>query len=169
MTELFSPLRSFALVICLTIAGGQPASAYMLDPIAVGNWEGGAYYNDGNRLFSHCAVGVEYLNGVTLILSWQTEGLAVGFVDSRWNAHVVGSQVPIRVAIDTDRWVGEGAATVVAPGHLSVIMGREPRPVTAMRRGLQLTAALGKETLLFDLTSTNAAIDALANCYRRHS
>lgn len=169
MTYLKSPFQLIAVVLATIFWGGTPASAYMLDPITAGNWQGGAYYNDGNRLFSHCAVGVEYLNGVTLILSWQVEGLAVGFVDDRWNTNPVGSEVPIRVAIDTDRWVGEGAAAVIAPGHLRVIMGREPRPVTAMRRGLQLTAALGKETLLFDLTSTNAAIDALANCYRRHS
>lgn len=157
-------LAALALVFGLTV----PAQAFLAEPIVVGSWEGGAYYNDGNRLFSHCAVGVDYNNGVYLILGWGPSGLYLGFLDERWNHLAVGSQTNVRIVID-DRWDSQGPASVIAQGQLETIMGTEPRPVTAMRRGLLLNATIGKETIGFDLTNTNAAIDALASCYRRHS
>ena len=161
-------MTRFATILILMFGLAVPAQAFMVDPIHVGNWEGGAYYDDNSRLFSHCAVGVDYQNGVYLVLGWDQNGLTLGFVDERWNALAVGSQTNVRVQIDNS-WDSQGPANVIAQGHLVTVMGREPRPVTAMRRGLQLTATIGKEVIVFDLTSTNAAIDALAGCYRQHS
>jgi len=161
-------MTRFATILILMFGLAVPAQASMVDPIHVGNWEGGAYYDDNSRLFSHCAVGVDYQNGVYLVLGWDQNGLTLGFVDDRWNALAVGSQTNVRIQIDNS-WDSQGPANVIGQGHLVTVMGREPRPVTAMRRGIQLTATIGKEVITFDLTSTNAAIDALAGCYRRHS
>lgn len=161
-------IRCLALAFIMAVSAGGSAQAYMIDPIAVGNWEGGAYYNDNSRQFSHCAVGVSYQNGVYLIMAWEPNGLTLGFLDERWNGYNVGSQVNMGITID-NVWESEGPAEVIAPGQLVTILGREPRPVTAMRRGLMLTATVGKESFDFQLTNTNAAIDALVQCYRRHS
>lgn len=160
-------MTRLATLFVLLLGLAVPAQASMVDPINVGNWEGGAYYDDNTRRFSHCAVGVEYQNGVYLVLGWDLNGLSIGFVDERWNGLSIGSQTNVRVQID-NTWDSQGPANVVALGHLVTVMGSEPRPVTAMRRGLQLTATIGKDVIVFDLTSTNAAIDALAGCYRRH-
>lgn len=161
-------LKILLAAAALFVANFGTANAYMIDPMSIGNWEGGAYYNDSDRRFSHCAVGVNYQNNVYMIMSWDQNGLSLGFVSDRWNNFNIGSQTNMRIEID-DRWTSEGPADVVARGQLVTVMGREPRPVTAMRRGLELRATVGKETLNFQLTTTNAAIDALAQCYRRHS
>jgi len=161
-------MTRLAVIALILISLAVPAKAYLAQAINIGNWSGGAYYDDNTRQFSHCAVGADYESGVYLVLGWDEAGLNVGFVDERWNSFAIGSQTNVRIQID-DRWDSQGPANVVATGHLLTIMGREPRPVTAMRRGVQLTATIGKETISFDLTSTNAAIDALAACYRDHS
>jgi len=162
-------MKRIAALVFLLLGLAMPAeAAYLVQAINIGNWSGGAYYDDGTRRFSHCAVGADYNNGVYLVLGWDEAGLNVGFVDERWNSLPIGGQTNVRIQID-NTWDSQGPANVVALGHLLTIMGREPRPVTAMRRGLQLTATIGKETITFDLTDTNAAIDALAACYRTHS
>ncbi len=161
-------IKKLALALMIAVGLTGPAQAYLIDPLHIGNWEGGAYYNDGNRLFSHCAVGTGYRNGIDVALGWGPGGLTIGFIDERWRAFAVGSQTNIRIQID-NRWDSQGSANVIGPGQLVTTMGSQPRAVTAMRRGRQLSATIGKETLVFDLTSTNAAIDALASCYRRHN
>jgi hypothetical protein len=41
----------------LSFAGGP------FGTIHVGNWNGGAYTNDNDNTFSHCAAGSNYVNG----------------------------------------------------------------------------------------------------------
>jgi hypothetical protein len=161
--------RKILLAVLLICSVAMPAQAFLAEPINVGNWSGGAYYDDNTRQFSHCAVAAEYQNGMTLLLAWAADGLRLGFMDERrWGTLPVGSQQNVRVQID-DRWDSSGPANVAGSGQLVTTMGREPRPVTAVRRGLQLSATIGKETVSFELTATNAAVDALAACYRDHS
>jgi hypothetical protein len=54
--------------------------------IHVGAWMGGAYTNDSNGAFSHCAAGTDYESGVSLIVSQTTTGSwLLGFASQRFS------------------------------------------------------------------------------------
>ena len=68
--------------------------------IHVGNWNGGAYTDDNNGAFTHCAAGSGYASGISLIVSYN--------VNNQWNLgfgspsfHLTkGETFPIDITLD---------------------------------------------------------------------
>ena len=64
------------------------ATAFARGPygsITVGNWQGGAYTNDKNGAFTHCAAGTTYQSGIYFVVSIGENGSwRLGFAHDSW-------------------------------------------------------------------------------------
>jgi hypothetical protein len=69
MVRAFFAACVFQVAVATAASAGGPYGT-----IHVGNWMGGAYTNDSNGAFSHCAAGSDYESGVSLIVSQTATG-----------------------------------------------------------------------------------------------
>ena len=64
------------------------ATAFARGPygsITVGNWQGGAYTDDKNGAFTHCAAGTTYQSGIYFVVSIGENGSwRLGFAHDSW-------------------------------------------------------------------------------------
>src|SRR2546423_15549773 len=73
-----------AATLCLAL----PSTSHARGPygsINVGNWHGGAYTNDKNGSFSHCAAGATYQSGIYFVVSvGEDYSWRLGFAHENW-------------------------------------------------------------------------------------
>ncbi|MBV9979217.1 trypsin-like peptidase domain-containing protein [Bradyrhizobium sp.] len=158
-------IRAF-LVACvvqvaITTAAGA-AGPYGM--IRVGNWMGGAYTNDTNGTFSHCAAGSDYESGVSLIVSQTTTGSwLLGFASQRFSFKQ-GDALPIDVMFD-----GQSQARLFANANTSVMVSAilPPNVARTFQKASLMVAVAGGTPYQFNLTSTGPLLAAIANCVTR--
>ena len=155
-------IRAF-LVACVvqfaitTVAGA--AGPYGM--IRVGSWMGGAYTNDANGAFSHCAAGTDYESGVSLIVSQTTTGSwLLGFASQRFS-YSKGDALPIDVTFD-----GQSQARLFATANSSVMVSAilPPNVARTFQKASLMVAVAGGTPYQFNLTSTGPLLAAIANC-----
>src|SRR5262245_57975860 len=111
-------VRAFFVACVVQIAVATVASAGgPYGTIHVGNWMGGAYTNDSNGAFSHCAAGSDYESGVSLIVSQTATGSwLLGFASQRFGFKQ-GDALPIDVTFD-----GQSQARLFANANTSLMI-----------------------------------------------
>ena len=68
--------------------------------ITVGNWQGGAYTNDKNGAFTHCAAGTTYQSGIYFVVSIGENGSwRLGFAHESWRL-TPGEAFPLALTFD---------------------------------------------------------------------
>src|SRR2546421_12852888 len=73
-----------AATLCLALPSTSDARG-PYGSINVGNWHGGAYTNDKNGSFSHCAAGASYQSGIYFVVSVGEEySWGIGFANENW-------------------------------------------------------------------------------------
>jgi S1-C subfamily serine protease len=148
-----------AFVLQVAIASTAQAAG-PFGSINVGAWKGGAYTNDTGK-FSHCAAGLAYTSGVSLIVSQTaTNSWLVAFANEAFRFNK-GDTLPIDVTFD-----GQTQArlfgTADSPILVSAIM--PPNVLHIFQRSSLMVAVASGRPYQFNLTSISPLLSALANC-----
>lgn len=145
--------------------GASAASAAEIAKLRIGNWQGGAFSNDQNGTFSHCAASARYKSGITLVFSVSNNRVwSMGFSSSTWNLNR-GSSYPVRYWVDNGE-VLNGTAYAKTDKLAQVILPANSSLFGAFRYGQMLRVAAEQQTLAFRLTDTSELLNALLQCSR---
>ena len=152
-----------AFVLQLAIVSTAQAAG-PFGSINVGAWKGGAYTNDTTGRFSHCAAGLAYGSGVSLIVSQTaTNSWLVAFANQAFH-YSKGDTLPIDVTFD-----GQTQArlfgTADSPILVSAIM--PPNVLHVFQKSSLMVAVAAGRPFQFNMTSTAPLLAALANCVNR--
>ena len=142
-------------------------SAFAAGPfgtIHVGYWQGGAYTNDTTGAFSHCAASANYVNGLTLGISQNTQRTwSIGFLSPTWNLPE-GQSFPIDLTFD-----GHSQFRIFATStHEKLITGILPDPALNVMRKSRLMVATGSQgPINFELAMISKLVPMIATCVDR--
>ncbi|MBV9564962.1 MAG: trypsin-like peptidase domain-containing protein [Bradyrhizobium sp.] len=152
----------FSVAFFLQLAAAPSASA--AGPygfIHVGNWKGGAFTNDGNGTFSHCAASMAYDNGMTLVVGQNANNSwLLGFANPAFR-YSKGETLPIDIIFDGQspaRIFGNATSQIMATAVLP------PNVARIFQKSNFMAATTGSSTYQFNLTSTGPLLAVLANC-----
>ncbi|HRE20852.1 MAG TPA: hypothetical protein PKW21_07445 [Rhabdaerophilum sp.] len=145
--------------------GASAASSAEIAKLRIGNWQGGAFSNDQNGTFSHCAASARYKSGITLVFSVSNNRVwSMGFSSSTWNLNR-GSSYPVRYWVDNGE-VLNGTAYAKTDKLAQVILPANSTLFGAFRYGQMLRVAAEQQTLAFRLTDTSELLNMLLQCSR---
>jgi S1-C subfamily serine protease len=131
--------------------------------INFGNWKGGAYTNDQNGAFSHCAAGTQYNSGIYFVVSIDTaSSWSLALAHEKWRL-TAGQAFPIELTFD-------GQAPFNVHGvPINNQMLRIPMPINSaliaqFRKANAMTAFAQGQLFQFNLDQTGQLLPSLANC-----
>lgn len=160
--------KPFFLAVAALTMLAAPANGAVIQQFKVAEWQLGAYTNDRNGRFSHCAAAGRYRNGITLLFSVsETLEWAIGFSSPDWNLRQ-GRQFDVEFLIDG------GKAYSVNGRAVNNRLIRATLPDSAelfnqFRRGNQLVARVeGNPEVRFNLTNTSAMLSEVLNCAKKY-
>jgi S1-C subfamily serine protease len=159
MVRAFFTACVFQVAVATAASAGGPYGT-----IHVGNWMGGAYTNDTNGAFSHCAAGSDYESGVSLIVSQTATGSWLLGLASQKFGFKQGDALPIDVTFD-----GQSQARLFANANTSLMVSAilPPNVARAFQKASLMVAVAGGTPYQFNLTSTGPLLAAIANCVTR--
>jgi S1-C subfamily serine protease len=151
------------LVLAVGAALWAPAAiaAGPFGSIHVGNWNGGAYTDDGSGAFSHCAAVTSYANGLNLVVGQNAGGAwLLSFAHPSWQL-TPNESFQIDVTFD-----GQAQfhifGSAVAANFVNAIL---PNPALEQFRKAHMMAAVAKgQVFQLNLTSTGQLLPVIANC-----
>jgi S1-C subfamily serine protease len=153
-------IAAFGVLAVLVISGSTPALAKgPYGSIKIGLWTGGAYTNDETGVFSHCAAGAQYLNGVNVFITNNpADQWIIAFASPSFNL-TTGETFAIDATFDGQahlRLFGKAISSelVIAP---------LPSDTLLRKSHLMVTEAKGV-TYQFQLKSIDRVVAAIANC-----
>ena len=131
--------------------------------VSVGNWSGGAYTNDSDGSFSHCAAGAPYQSGIYFVVSVGADfNWKLAFTHDNWSL-VTGQ--PFAIALTFD---GQPAINVQgAPINTHAVVVQMPPNSTLIaqfRKAKVMTAFTQGQLFQFSLNQTGQLLPSLANC-----
>lgn len=131
--------------------------------ITVGNWQGGAYTNDKNGAFTHCAAGTTYQSGVYFMVSIGENGTwRLGFAHESWRLKP-GEAFPLALTFD-----GQPAVNVYGmPLEAQVVNVEMPTNsalISQFRKAKVMTAFAQGQLFQFNLNQTAQLLPSLLNC-----
>ena len=93
--------RAIGVIFAVTaLFSGNSFAAGPFGTIHVGNWNGGAYTEDNNGTFTHCAAATSYANGSPVIVSYNVRSeWLLGFASPSFHL-TKGETFPIDVTFD---------------------------------------------------------------------
>jgi len=131
--------------------------------ITVGNWQGGAYTNDTNGAFTHCAAGTTYQSGIYFVVSIGENGTwRLGFAHESWRL-TPGEAFPLALTFD-----GQPAFNVqgmpIGAKLVNVEMPVNSSLIAQFRKAKVMTAFAQGQLFQFNLNQTAQLLPALLNC-----
>jgi S1-C subfamily serine protease len=147
--------------VVVVMAGAQARGPY--GSISVGNWKGGAYTNDKDGVFSHCAAATPYQSGIVFIVSVNKDyGWTLGFAHDGWKL-VTGQAFEIVLTFDGQQPFNVHG--VPLDTHLvSVPMPANSSLITQFRKARTMTAFTQGQLFQFSLNQTGQLLPSLVNC-----
>lgn len=156
--------RQIAILLAAVVVSVSASLAYAKGPfgrIHVGQWAGGAYTYDNTGGFSHCAAGVQYLNGIFLMLSQNADNVwSLGFGDQKFRL-VVGDTLPIDLTFDGRTQI-HLFGSVLKPDLMVAIL--PPSTLNLLRKSHLMAAQLRSATFQFNLAGSGTVVPIIANC-----
>jgi S1-C subfamily serine protease len=129
--------------------------------IHVGNWHGGAYTNDNDGSFSHCAALSSYASGISVVISYNAKNQwLMGFASSKFHL-TKGETFPIDLTFDGESQV-RLFGTAVSDQLISAIM--VPNALRDFRKATLMVAVARGSTFQFALNSAGPLLPVLSNC-----
>jgi S1-C subfamily serine protease len=129
--------------------------------IHVGNWHGGAYTNDNDGSFSHCAALSSYASGISVVISYNAKNQwLMGFASSKFHL-TKGETFPIDLTFDGESQV-RLFGTAVSDQLISAIM--VPNALRDFRKATLMVAVAKGSTFQFALNSAGPLLPVLSNC-----
>lgn len=131
--------------------------------ISVGNWTGGAYTNDQDGAFSHCAAGTPYQSGILFVVSVGKDlSWTLGFRHENWKL-IPGQAFEIALTFDGQQPVNVHG--VPLDTHLvSVSMPANSSLIAQFRKAKVMTAFTQGQLFQFSLNQTGQLLPSLVNC-----
>lgn len=141
-----------------------PAFAWAAaDEFEIGNWYGGAYYDETETEFLYCAMDAPYESGHTLIFAISADGtFAISLAHDSWRLGF-GQTYAVEVLVD-ERSFGRQSAEVVNEQMIWIPFDYSTELVDVFRKGRELVVVTRQETLYFALTNTFEALPRLERC-----
>jgi S1-C subfamily serine protease len=142
------------------------ATAFARGPygsITVGNWQGGAYTNDKNGAFTHCAAGTTYQSGIYFVVSIGENGSwRLGFAHDSWRL-TPGEAFPLALTFDGQQSFNVYGMPIGAQ-LVNVEMPVNSSLVNQFRKAKAMTAFAQGQLFQFNLNQTAQLLPALLNC-----
>lgn len=147
----------FVLFATSLHAGGPYGS------ITVGNWQGGAYTNDKNGAFTHCAAGTTYQSGIYFVVSIGENGSwRLGFAHESWRL-TPGEAFPLALTFDGQPTFNVYGMPIGAQ-LVNVEMPTNSALITQFRKARVMTAFAQGQLFQFNLNQTGQLLPSLLNC-----
>jgi S1-C subfamily serine protease len=155
-----------AALLCSVIASTDAKARGPYGSISVGNWKGGAYTNDQNGAFSHCAAGAQYASGVYFVVMIDgTGGWSLGFAHEQWRLKT-GEAFPLTLTFDGQQPFNVHGIPI-ADKLVRVPMPANSSLIAQFRRAKAMTAYTQGQLFQFNLDQTGQLLPVLANCVAR--
>ena len=150
------------LASIVVVAGGAQARG-PYGSIGVGNWKGGAYTNDKDGSFSHCAAASPYQSGILFVVSVNRDyGWTLGFAHENWKL-IPGQAFEIVLTFDGQQPFNVHG--VPLDTHLvSVPMPANSSLIAQFRKAKTMTAFTQGHLFQFSLNQTGQLLPSLVNC-----
>ncbi|KWV46267.1 serine protease [Bradyrhizobium macuxiense] len=131
--------------------------------ITVGNWQGGAFTNDKDGVFTHCSAGTSYQSGIFFMVAITANGSwRLGFFHDSWRL-TPGEAFPLALTFD-----GQPAFNVYGMPFgaklVNVEMPVNSALINQFRKARQMTAFAQGQLFQFNLNQTAQLLPALLNC-----
>ena len=160
-------MRILVLLLAFVLSSSQASAAWIRDIAVPDPWTGGAYSDDTNGGFSHCAASVEYLSEVLMVVSLDRDYVwGIGFANSSWSLQM-DVDIPVQYRFGNGRWQSVNGYAV-ATDHLIVPMPQTEQAVDIFRRASLLELSFGEGDYQFDLTGTSRVTADVFGCVADH-
>lgn len=145
----------------MVVGGAQARGPY--GSIGVGNWKGGAYTNDKDGAFSHCAASSTYQSGILFIVLVNRDyGWTLGFAHENWK--LTPGQA-FEIALTFDGQQPFNVHGIPLDTHLvSVPMPANSSLIAQFRKAKAMTAFTQGQLFQFSLNQTGQLLPSLVNC-----
>jgi len=131
--------------------------------ITVGNWQGGAYTNDKNGAFTHCAAGTTYQSGIYFVVSIGENGSwRLGFAHESWRL-TPGEAFPLALTFDGQPGFNVYGMPIGAQ-LVNVEMPPNSTLINQFRKARQMTAFAQGQLFQFNLNQTAQLLPSPLNC-----
>ena len=156
-------IRAIAAALCVVAAATPSSARGPYGSITVGNWQGGAYTNDKNGAFTHCAAGTTYQSGIYFVVSIGENGTwRLGFAHESWRLNA-GEAFPLALTFD-----GQAVFNVhgipFGAQLVNVDMPVNSTLIAQFRKAKVMTAFAQGQLFQFNLNQTAQLLPALLNC-----
>jgi S1-C subfamily serine protease len=129
--------------------------------IHVGGWNGGAYTNDNDGTFSHCAAATNYASGIAVVVSYNVRNeWLLGFASPGFHL-TKGETFPIDVTFDGQSQI-HLFGVAITDQLVSAIM--VPNALRDFKKASLMVAVAKGGTFQFNLTSTGTLLPVISNC-----
>jgi S1-C subfamily serine protease len=131
--------------------------------VSVGNWKGGAFTNEKDGSFSHCAAFTPYRSGILFIVSVDRDfGWTLGFSHENWKL-IPGQAFEIALTFDGQRPFNVHGVPIDT--HLvSVPMPANSSLIAQFRKAKAMSAFTQGQLFQFNLNQTGQLLPSLVNC-----
>jgi S1-C subfamily serine protease len=131
--------------------------------INVGNWKGGAFTNDQNGAFSHCAAGAPYQSGIYFMVTIDANsGWGLAFMHQNWSL-TTGQAFPITLTFDGQQPFNVHGI-VIGEKLVRVPMPTNSELIKQFRKANSMTAYTQGQLFQFNLNQTAQLLPTLLNC-----
>ena len=156
-------IKAIVAAFCIVASVSTSSARGPYGSINVGNWQGGAYTNDKNGAFTHCAAGTTYQSGIYFMVSIGENGTwRLGFAHESWRL-TPGEAFPLALTFD-----GQPAFNVygmpIGAQLVNVEMPTNSALINQFRKAKVMTAFAQGQLFQFNLNQTAQLLPALLNC-----
>ena len=156
-------IKAVVAAVCFVVSVTSASARGPYGSITVGNWQGGAYTNDKNGAFSHCAAGTTYQSGIYFVVSIGENGSwRLGFAHESWRL-TTGEAFPLALTFDGQPTFNVYGMPIGAQ-LVNVEMPTNSALITQFRKARVMTAFAQGQLFQFNLNQTAQLLPSLLNC-----
>ena len=156
-------IKAVVAAACFVLSATSSHARGPYGSITVGNWQGGAYTNDKNGAFTHCAAGTTYQSGIYFVVSIGENGSwRLGFAHESWRL-TPGEAFPLALTFDGQPTFNVYGMPIGAQ-LVNVEMPTNSALITQFRKARVMTAFAQGQLFQFNLNQTGQLLPSLLNC-----
>jgi S1-C subfamily serine protease len=156
-------INAVVAAVCFVLSVTSASARGPYGSITVGNWQGGAYTNDKNGAFTHCAAGTTYQSGIYFVVSIGENGSwRLGFAHESWRL-TPGEAFPLALTFDGQPTFNVYGMPIGAQ-LVNVEMPTNSALITQFRKAKVMTAFAQGQLFQFNLNQTAQLLPSLLNC-----
>ena len=156
-------IKAVVAAVCFVLSVTSASARGPYGSITVGNWQGGAYTNDKNGAFTHCAAGTTYQSGIYFVVSIGENGSwRLGFAHESWGL-TPGEAFPLALTFDGQPTFNVYGMPIGAQ-LVNVEMPTNSSLIAQFRKAKVMTAFAQGQLFQFNLNQTAQLLPSLLNC-----